>query len=102
MAYTSGRTVKSRKAQAPTTVASATRDARRLVAKHLKRPNISIDSRMTAHTVTLEPYVSTTISFTHTGIPMEATRALADAVEQLPGYQSMAWTEFHLSFLRSI
>lgn len=102
MAYTSGRTVKSRKAQAPTTVASATRDARRLVTKHLNIPGVSVDSSMTARLDTLEPRVRTVISFTSSEVSAEASRALAEAVAELPGYDSMTWTPFHLSFTRSI
>jgi len=98
--YTSGRTVKSNRPAAPTTVASATADARKLVKRHFKgATGITVNSSLTAHTVTLEPLVRTTISFPASS--REATRPLADAVESLPGYVSMAWTDYHISFVRT-
>lgn len=98
--YTSGRTVKSSKRRQPTTVASATREARKLVNRYLPIGGVMIDSTMTAHTETLEPLVRTTISYP--GTSREMTCALADAVTQLPGYHSMAWSVYHLSFVRTV
>lgn len=101
MAYTSGRTVKSSRPARPTTVASATADARKLVNRHLADVRgVTIDSAKTAHTVTLAPLVRTSITFPE--LDREATRKLADAIASLPGYHSMAWNTCGISFVRSI
>lgn len=98
--YTSGRTVKSSKRRQPTTVASATREARKLVNRYLPIGGVLIDSQMIAHTVTLEPLVRTRISYP--GMSLDETRALAEAIESLPGYDSKAWSAYHLSFTRTV
>lgn len=97
--YTSGRTVRTSRKTTPTTVAGATREARKLVNRYLPIGGVMISSEMTAHAKTLEPLVRTTISYP--GTSREMTCVLADAVTQLPGYRSMAWTEYHLSFIRT-
>lgn len=85
IAYTSGRSVKSSKPAKPTTRATATADARKLVNRHLSGvEGVTIDSALTAHPVTLAPQVRTTITW-----PGEITAAhldLAAAIDDLPGF----------------
>lgn len=81
MAYQSGRTVKRLNAK-PTTVASATRDARRLIGRNLPGiTGITVESRGTADPTSLAPRVRTRI--THpAGVD---TGALFEALRNLPG-----------------
>lgn len=87
-----------------TTVQSATRDARNLVRKHLNVPagtRVHIDSNRVAG-ADLTVRMGTTILFPDTDDYLTTTRALADAVEALPGYHSMCWNRVSISYLREI
>jgi hypothetical protein len=83
MSYVSGRTVKTSRKTTPTTVASATRDARRLVARHLPgETGITVTSSRTADPATLATQVRTVV--THApGAPNLGH--LAGALYNLPG-----------------
>ena len=101
MAYTSGRTVKSSRPARPTTVASATADARKLVKRHLRDADangqVTIDSAKTADPLTLEPLVRTVITF-----PAGTdTEGLAGAISDLGIRHAMSSPE-SLTFTRTI
>lgn len=85
MAYQSGRTVKSPKSK-PTTIASATRDARRVIARiYPAAPwnvGITVDSSRTADHRTLAPQIRTVVTFPES-LPSPSTLALA--LYELPG-----------------
>jgi hypothetical protein len=102
MAYTSGRTVKSSRPARPTTVASATADARKLVKRHLRDAHangqVTIDSAKTADVETLAPLVRTVITF-----PAGTdTVALEGAMAELSGACSCMATPESLTFVRTI
>jgi hypothetical protein len=82
MSYVSGRTVKPTSSRKPTTVASATRDARRLVTRYLPiGVNATVNSSITADPKTLATQVRTHITFPN-GTPIVG---LTEAARELPG-----------------
>lgn len=98
MAYTSGRSVKSSKPARPTTRATATADARKLVNRHLPSvEGVTVDSALTADPATLAAQVRTTITFPET---IDASD-VACAVETLPGYVSSTWTAVRITIVRA-
>lgn len=99
MAYTSGRSVKSSRRQQPTTVASATADARKLVKRHLPGiEGVTVDSYRTADRESLALQIRTVITF-----PQSADSSdLACAVEGLPGHVTSTWTEVNLTIIRNV
>lgn len=85
MSYVSGRTVKSSANRGPTTVASATADARRLVRKYLPDvQGVTVKSNGAADPVTLAPRVRTVITWPD-GLTYDHVK-LAIAITELPGY----------------
>lgn len=85
MSYTSGRTVKSRAKTQSTTVASASADARKLIARHLGcNIGVTVSSKMVADPKTLAPQVRTVI--TYPGVVTDAHVALVMALTSLPGH----------------
>jgi hypothetical protein len=97
MAYTSGRTVKS-KARKANPVTDATRTARALVRRHLTPgPTVTITSDR-AYAADLTERVRTVITF------REGTDAakLAAAITELPRYHSMAWNSCSISYLTDL
>lgn len=98
--YTSGRTVRSSKPRL-TTVASATADARRLIARHLPDPDgVTVRSIQTADPATLAPQVRTTITFGQKVQPCHV--ALAMSITDLPGYVSAINDDCSITYLRAI
>jgi len=94
MAYTSGRTVKS-KARKANPIADATKAARQLARRHLPtsaRPTVATDR---AYATDLTERMRTTITFP------EGTdaAALADAITDLPRYHSMVWNSCSITYL---
>jgi hypothetical protein len=84
------------------TVQQATTDAARLARKHLALPTgtrVHIDSKHVAGG-DLVVRMGTTIRFPE--MSRERSKALADAVQALPGYHSIAWNAVSISFLRAI
>jgi hypothetical protein len=99
MAYTSGRAVKSSKTPRPTTVVSATRDARRLVTRCLPVvEGITVNSSLTADPHTLAAQVRTTITFPET---IDASD-LANDVQGLSGYVSSTWSTVAITVIRTV
>lgn len=95
--YTSGRTVKSSKAR-PTTIATATADARKLVRKHLPAyANATITSKLVAG---LDGVVRMGTTITYALDTDHA--ALVDAVLALPGYHSISANRVAVEYLRTI
>lgn len=99
--YTSGRTVKSSKRAKPSTVVSATRDARKLVSRYLPGvEGITITSTLTAHPTTLAPQVRTMITW-----PGDVTPAhvqLGAAIVDLSGYLGAFNDNSSIVYLRAI
>lgn len=95
--YISGRTVKpvDRK---PTTVASATREAQRLVAKHLPGVDgVTVNSGGTADPVTFASQIRTVITYPATADASD----LACAVEILPDVVRSDWTAYAVTYWRA-
>lgn len=98
--YTSGRTVKSSKTQ-PTTVASATRDARRLVTRYLPSvEGVTVSSTMTAHPTTLAPRVRTMITWPGDVTPDHLQ--LGMAITELTGYIGAFSDNCSITFTRAV
>lgn len=98
--YTSGRTVKSSKPRR-TLIATATADARRLIARHLPTSTgVTVRSVHTADPTTLAPMVRTTITFGQKVQPCHV--ALAMAITDLPGYVSAINDDCSITYLRTI
>lgn len=95
--YTSGRTVKSSKAQR-SPIAAATADARRIAKRHLGDSPIISSKLVAATDGTVR--MGTTIMFSERHV--STTKALADAIAALPGYHSMCWNIVSISYLRDI
>jgi hypothetical protein len=96
--YTSGRTVKTSRKARPTTVASATRDARRLIDTYLPGvATITVDSNLTADPHSLAPQVRTVITYPAT---VDASD-IACAVESLTGYIASTWNTVSITILRT-
>lgn len=109
MAYTSGRTVKSSRKARPTTIASATADAHRLIHRHLDMASIrdlaTVTSTRTADPRTLNVQVRTVITYPSTaGRPTseQAADALAAAAGDLPGAVRVARTAESLTITRNV
>ena len=84
------------------TVQQATTDAARLARKHLNLPTgtrVHIDSKHIAGS-DMVVRMGTTIRFPE--MSRERSKALADAVQALPGYSSMSWNAVSISLLRAI
>lgn len=97
MAYTSGRTVKSGVSTA-TTIAKATRDARRLIEKTLPGvAGVTVNSTRTADPVTLDLQIRTTITYPETADASD----LACAVERLPGLIRSTWSTVAITIVRA-
>jgi hypothetical protein len=98
--YTSGRTVKTRKPQT-TAIATATADARRLIARHLPSTvGVTVRSVQTADPATLAPLVRTTITFGQKVQPCHVE--LGGAITYLPGYVSAINDDCSITYLRAI
>jgi len=97
--YTSGRNVKSSKAQrSPIQVATAT--GRRLAKRHLgERAEFQVDSR---YITGLDNVTRLRTQILFREMPHEASKPLADAVTELPGYSSMAWNLVSVSYMIEI
>lgn len=96
--YTSGRTVKSRKAPKPTTVASATRDARRLVERCIPGMGATVTSNPHWDIRAERESVRTVITYPAT---VDASD-LACAVEGMPGVIRSDWTPYAITIIRAI
>lgn len=96
--YTSGRTVKSSKPAKPSTVASATRDARKLIARihPTAQSAFTVNSTLTADLTTMESRVRTTITFPESSDASD----LACAVEGLTGYVGSTWSTVNITITR--
>lgn len=98
MSYTSGRTVKTARPVKPSTPASATRDARRLVTRCL--PNltgVTIDSRLDYDLAANTARVRTLITFP----PTTDASDLACAAERMPGIVRSTWTDVSITIIRT-
>jgi hypothetical protein len=97
MSYTSGRTVKTSRTVKPSTPASATRDARRLVTRHLPQlTGVTIDSRLDYDFTTNTCLVRTVITYPATADASD----LACAVESLPGLVRSTWDTVAITIIR--
>lgn len=97
MAYTSGRTVKS-SAKKANPFTDATRTAQHLAKRLLPanaRPTVTTDR---AYATDMTERARTVITFPE-GVD---ARALADAIEALPRYRSMAWNSCSISYLTDL
>lgn len=99
MAYTSGRQVKSSKPAKPTTVGSATREVRKLIARIYgeSATTFTVDSRLRPDPVTLASRVQTTVTYPES---IDASD-LACAVDALPGHLFSTWTSVAITVMRS-
>lgn len=94
--YTSGRTVKS-SAKQVSPIQAATATGRRLAKRHLPayaRPIIS-----SKHVAGADGVVRMKTEILFADLSTDITKPLADAVEQLPGYNSMCWNLVSVSYL---
>lgn len=91
--YASGRTVKTSKPQ-QSPIAAATAAARRLARKHLAGQAIISSSRVAG----LDGVVRIRTEILFTERPHEASKALADAVKKLAGYDSITWNLVSVTF----
>ena len=94
--YTSGRTVKSSKAT-KSPIRLATAEARRLARKHLPAHAEPIIRSNTIVGLDGVRRMKTEILFCE--MDSEISKPLADAVQQLPGYHSMAWNRVAVTYL---
>lgn len=108
-----GRTLRSLKQDAKpvkkqTAVAAATAEARRTAKRAIgAHPGLTFKSEQTAHGATLAPMVRVTITYPQDDrmilAPRESwTAPLADAIAQLPGYDSMCWNSCSITYLRTL
>lgn len=100
--FTSGRTVAS-PARKPTTIASATRDARRIVNRLYPAPpwnvGLTVESRGTANPRTLAAQVRTTVTFP-AGQPGKEQLALD--LYSLPGVVAVESTDVAVTITRTV
>ena len=94
--YTSGRTVKSSKAQ-QSPIAAATATGRRLAKRYLPETATPQVSSKLVGGMDGMVRMQTTILFCRRSL--DATKPLADAIAALPGYSSMAWNLVSISYL---
>lgn len=97
--YTSGRTVKSSKTQPPTTVASATKAARKLADALIAAPGVTVDSARTADPDTLAAQVRTTVTFAAGSC---GSAQLAVALNALPGVARLNASATHITVVRNV
>ena len=97
MAYISGRTVKSSKAPKPTTTASATRDARRLVEATIPGVGATVNSSVYWDMATDRSAVRTIITYPETADASD----LACAVGRLTGVIRSDWTCVAVTIIRA-